>query len=797
MPEQFVSERIGLISKDAAPVALDGVAIAADIRGVCAKVTVAQRYVNREVQPIEAVYVFPLDERAAVCGFEAVIDGTLVVGEVKERDEAFRIYDDAMEAGHGAYLLDEERPDVFQASVGNLPPGKEVLLKITYVTELTVDTGALRFVIPTTVSPRYAPQVDRVAVGRPDAEALNPPLAWHVPYGLELSARIAMPGGAACVDSPSHPIALATEESAMVVTLAQREVALDRDFVLHVSAPVFDRPHAWLERSDDGQEAIAVAFVPKMEVAVAPAEVIFLIDRSGSMGGTSIEEVRNAMQMCLRSLIDGCLFNVVGFGSTYDALFPESQPYDERSLAAASNHAASLDADLGGTEVLPALEYVLRQPRSERLRQVVILTDGQVTNTDAVLALVRSHVADTRVFAVGIGAGSSRHLVEGIARAGGGSAEFIAPGERIEPKVVRLVNRLLTPAFSDARLDWGGLQVTAAPSRVPPVFSGERLVIYGFVERVQPAMLRLSGIVPSGPMTFEVPLDPQSAVSGTVVSTLAARARIRELEESPEWLSARGSRQQRSRASDSSREIIDLAVRYSLISRETSFVAVERRQRPVQGDVQLRRIPIALTNGWGGLDRRRDRAIKPGMAAPPPAASYADASEMSALRSMAHSPMSAGHGIVSRIADMIPGRQRPESEERLGDLVEPASHTASAQTRARKSGDADRAKMLAVVSLQRADGSWELDEPFARAIGQPLDKLRVAEAAASDAADDASRAWATALALQWLTSNAAAFGDEWRIVAMKARQWLDRTPARPVSGRSWADEAARLLRPSS
>jgi len=693
-----------------------------------------------------------------------------------------------MEAGHGAYLLDEERPDVFQASVGNLPPGKEVLLKITYVTELTVDTGALRFVIPTTVSPRYAPQVDRAAVGRPDAEALNPPLAWHVPYGLELSARIAMPGGAARIDSPSHPIALATDDSAMVVTLAQREVALDRDFVLNVSAPVFDRPQAWLERSDDGREAIAVAFVPKIEVAVAPAEVIFVIDRSGSMGGTSIEEVRNAMQMCLRSLIDGCRFNIVGFGSTYDALFPESQQYDERSLTAASNHAASLEADLGGTEVLPALEYVLRQPRSERPRQVVILTDGQVTNTDAVLALVRSHAADTRVFAFGIGAGSSRHLVEGIARAGGGSAEFIAPGERIEPKVVRLVNRLLTPAFTDARLDWGGLQVTAAPSRIPPVFSGERLVVYGFVERLQPATLRLSGTVPSGPMTFEVPLDPQSAVPGTVISTLAARARIRELEESPEWLSARGSRQQRARATDSSREIIDLAVRYSLISRETSFVAVERRQTPVQGDVQLRRIPIALTNGWGGLDRRMDQATKPGMAARPPAA---------ALRSIAHSPMSAVHGIVSTIADMIPGRHGTESEERLADLVEPARHGASGRTRARKSDDADRARMLAVVSLQRADGSWELDEPFARAIGQPLDKLRVAQPSASGTADDASRAWATALALQWLTSNAAASGDEWRIVAMKARQWLDRTLARSVSGRSWSDEAARLLRPPS
>ena len=124
---------------------LDGVAIDAEISSFCARVTVTQRYVNRETQPIEAVYVFPLDEGAAVCGFEALIDGTLVVGEVKEREDAFKKYDDAIERGDGAFLLDEERPDVFQASVGNLPPGKEVLLKLTYVSELTVEGRACGF----------------------------------------------------------------------------------------------------------------------------------------------------------------------------------------------------------------------------------------------------------------------------------------------------------------------------------------------------------------------------------------------------------------------------------------------------------------------------------------------------------------------------------------------------------------------------------------------------------------------------------------------------------------------------
>ncbi len=371
MSEQLVPARTGLISKDDAPVALAGVVITADVRGLCAKVTVAQRYINRETQPIEAVYVFPLDEGAAVCGFEALIDGTLVVGEVKEREQAFRMYDDAMEAGHGAYLLDEERPDVFQASVGNLPAGKEVLLKITYVTELDVDSGALRFVVPTTVSPRYAPGIDRVGVGRSDAESLNPPVAWDVPYGLALSVRIAMPGGATRVESPSHPISVATDDSAVIVSLAQQQAALDRDFVLNLSASALVVPRAWLERTDDGQHAVAVAFVPDLEATPSPAEVIFVIDRSGSMGGSSIDEVRNALQLCLRSMMAGCRFNIVGFGSTHESLFSESRPYDEASLAAASAYAASLRADLGGTEILPALQDVLTQKSSGLPRQVV------------------------------------------------------------------------------------------------------------------------------------------------------------------------------------------------------------------------------------------------------------------------------------------------------------------------------------------------------------------------------------------------------------------------------------------
>ena len=463
MPDQFAPACAGLYTREAAPVPLAGVAIDGELSTIGARVSVSQRYVNHESVPIEAVYLFPLDEGAAVCGFEALIDGTLVIGEVKERDDAFKMYDDAMERGDGAFLLDEERPDVFQASIGNLPPGKEVTVKLTYVTELAAAGRALRFVIPTTVAPRYAPAADRTGVGRPDAETLNPPRAFHVPYGLELTLRLAMSGTVTRLESPSHPIAVVMSGSTATVTLSSRDAALDRDFVLSVEADGLDVPAAWIEQDDDASGAIALAFAPDFATTSAPADVTFLVDRSGSMEGSSIDEVRNALQLCLRSLTPGCRFNIVGFGSTWIALFPESREYGDASLAEASAHVAGLKADLGGTELLPALSFVLQRPAARALpRQVVVLTDGEVTNTDAVLELARAHASDARIFVFGIGAGASHHLVKGLARAGGGTAEFIFPGERIEPKVIRQLGRLLTPALTNVGVDWRGLQVKPA-----------------------------------------------------------------------------------------------------------------------------------------------------------------------------------------------------------------------------------------------------------------------------------------------------------------------------------------------
>jgi Ca-activated chloride channel homolog len=778
MPDTMTSGATGLITAARTPVPLMGVTVDAELTALCARVTVSQHYVNRETSPIEAVYLFPLEEGAAVCAFEAVVDGTLVVGEVKEREEAFRIYDDAMERGDGGFLLDEERPDVFRASIGNLPAGKEVLVRLTYVAELEVQGSALRFTVPTTIAPRYAPAEDRRGVGQPDVNTLNPQRAWSVPYGLTVTVRVRMDGGVAKIESPSHPISMAMDASGAIVSLSQRDAALDRDFVLAIDGPALDQPQAWIERGDDARDVVALGFVPAFDGAIARADVTFLVDRSGSMQGTSIAEVRNALQLCLRSLTPGCRFEIIGFGSTIDALFGGSQEYTDATLQRASEHVAQMEADLGGTEILPALAAVLDRPASGELpRQILVLTDGEVTNTDAVLALVRTHCQSARVFAFGIGAGASHHLVKGLARAGGGAAEFIHPGERIEPKVLRQFKRILSPALHEVRITWQGLRVKQAPSAVPPVFTGSRLMVYGFVDGTigAGAVARLEARGPSGPVAFEVPIAPHRGRNGSTLGALAARARIRELEEGGSWVPARGSRQMDRQANAVVREIVELATRYGLMSRETSYVAIERREAPVQSEIQLRRIPIALTAGWGGLHERADMV--------PPLAAMSD--PLPIARAAAHRTVRAQSEL-----SMLASRPGSAPSSSIRDRFVARMPTLSRRTK--HGAPAVDQGLQRLIRLQAANGTWDLTRELADLIGTPLDVLE-REIEVPGGSREHRLAWATALAVAWLRRHAAEAREEWEMLAGKAEQWLTTSAPARGDGRPWIERAEQAL----
>jgi len=760
----------GLVSTEGARVPLVGVVARAEIRDYACRLVLSQRFRNDEDRPIEAVYKFPLDEGSAVCAFEVEIDGRRIVGRVEEREKAFETYDEALAAGHGAYLLDEERPDVFTASVGNLPPGREAVLRITTVSELPLEGDSIRFTLPTTIAPRYAPAEDRKGVGESEAERVSPPYALQVPYGLTLEVDVETSAPVRSVESPSHPVAVTIEDGRATIRLSEREAALDRDVVLKITLAETHQPRALVERTADGPAYALLSFRPRLEAKASPAEVVFLVDRSGSMQGASILEARNALQLALRSLRPGCVFNVVGFGSTFQALFPASRPYDDESLSEATKHVRGLEADLGGTEILPALRHVLGAGRRPGLpRQLFVLTDGEVSNTDAVVALAREHAGDTRVFTFGIGAGASHHLVKGLARAGEGEAEFIAPGERIEGKVLRQLSRALAPALSDVGVDWGGLGAVQAPHEVPPVFADGRVLLFARIEKPGPATVTLRATGPDGPVSFPLPLDPASAAEGTLVATLWARRMIRDLEEGRSPLHARrGSQQPRALGLEDAPvkgEIVRLGTTWSLVSRHTSFVAVEEREGATGGEARLRKVPVAITRGWHGIGEVGQVTGGPALM---------DTGAFSAfptdLRLASRPP--AAEGRASKVSRALSGLLRP-------------SPPASPASPASPTRPLDR-----LVALQRADGSWSLTDDLARALGWPdAKRLRKALGRALEGEQE-ERALATGLALAWLERECADTGDEWHMLAGKGREWLDRMPE---GTDPWLARAHKLL----
>ncbi len=793
MPTPALSPSPAGLCTEHAPIPLEHVDVRAEILGAHARVTFTQRYRNHESRPVEAVYVFPLDEGAAVCGFAAVVDGVRYEGAVKPREEAFATYDDAMAAGHGAFLLDEERPDVFTASVGNLAPGAEAQIELTYVTELPYEGESIRFTLPTTVSPRYAPAEDQGGVGRPPADVLNPPHASNVPYGLSFTARAATPGRIQRIESPSHPISIDLGPDHATVTLSQQQVALDRDLVLLVTPGEVAAPQMALERHRTGRVAAALMFRPQFAVERVPADVVFVVDRSGSMGGSSIEQVRNALQICLRSLEAGCAFNIVGFGSGFESLFSECRPYDERSLAEAATHVSALAANLGGTELLPALEFVLEQAtRSERIVQLVIMTDGQVTNTDAVIEAVRRRRDRVRVFTFGIGRGASHHLVRGLARAGGGAAEFVYPGERIEPKVVRLFRRALSPALTDVRLDWGGMDVTPVPSTVGPVFADEPLRAYGLMQEGQSGTVTLHARGPAGPLSWVLDVRESDVVEGATVGTIAARMRIREIEEGGSWSPDRGSQQHERRANRAVREIIQLATEFGLASRETSWVAVQARDVPLTEPATLRRVPIAITSGWGGRDASM---VSPMVMSAPYGSTLSGRSAVDSFDG----------GFVSELRAAVPGASRDVARRVPPPTAAPAAPQRGFGWFKRDNRKTDKVESVLglgrsasvraldrLVALQQADGTWDLSQELADVLGLRLGDL-VSLASGYDNADEARRALATALAITFLETRESSHRSEWELLARKAARWLARAKAVPPGGKSWRKLANSLL----
>ena len=441
-------------------------------QGVCRGAPFTLTYSNDSSDPVEVLFRFPVEKSHAVVGLTALIDGRKIKADIREKEEARAQYDDAIASGLSAALAEEKSDDIFSVALGNLPPGKDAQLQLKLVGELGIDAeGGVRFSLPATLKPRYTP------VGSGDPLTSVPAgEGEHVESGSVSAVSwfhmtVEGAGDVAEITSPTHYITVTPNDANQLNVCLSKEKELGSDLVIlvknktpHVPKAVVEA--AGVEKKGDfmSNPAVMLNFFPNFANIKAACEFIFVVDRSGSMNGSYIQSARETLMLFLKSIPEGSYFNIVGFGSLYTTLFKTTVPYDEKHLEKAMKHAQEMQADLGGTELLTPLQYIFgMEPRSGYSRQVFVLTDGSVSNTSACIQQMKNNVksarydkcilgnlhavgavfprvksfnfCNNRCFTFGIGSGASTALVEGLAQAGNGAAEFVKEGERMQPKV--------------------------------------------------------------------------------------------------------------------------------------------------------------------------------------------------------------------------------------------------------------------------------------------------------------------------------------------------------------------------
>ncbi len=602
-------QKCGLFTREGAQVPLQGVEVTGELLGGHARVRVRQLYRNTERRPVEAVYIFPLPSDGTLTGFSMECNGRKMQGVVKEREAAFNQYDDAITAGHGAALLDQERPNVFTAQVGNLLPNEETVVEVEFLQAIQVEEGSVRWMLPTLVAPRYIPggmQLDRTGHGEvnpntrvPDADRITPPIG-QVAYGLKMDLLVDL-GRAVVVESPSHALTLEKNGTKVRVKFAKGEVALDRDFVITVRSEDMSTSLTTLvtHRQGENPGTFALTIVPDLLGMAGGAkrqEVVFVVDTSGSMDGESLPQAQGALRLCLRHLREGDRFNIIAFENNYRSFASEMAVFTQKTLEQADRWVAALVAS-GGTELLqPMMAAVQGAPEGV----VVLLTDGQVGNEAEILRTVLGARKSTRVFSFGIGTNVSDVLLRDMARQTDGAVEFIHPGERIDDKVVAQFSRALAPRVTELEVRFEGVEGTElAPVELPPLVDAVPWTLFGRYPTPGQGKVTLKGRSGREPFSLTIPVDFAAASDRPAAEKLWAAERIRTWE-ADELVGRRAERMKE--------RIVQLAVAHQIVTRFTSFVVVEERtgDRRASGQPETRVVPVNAPAGWAmfGADKK-------------------------------------------------------------------------------------------------------------------------------------------------------------------------------------------------
>jgi len=577
------------------------------VSGVVARATVSQQFRNDSADWVEGVYVFPLPENAAVDRLRMQIGDRLVEGQIRERGQARAEYEKARANGSIASLVEQERPNIFTSSVANLGPGQTLTVQIEYQQTLRYEEETVSLRFPTVVMPRYIPgnpQSEKAGSGWspdtdqvPDASRITPRVlaegeALRNPVTIHVELDAGFPVGE--VKSRYHQVKVEKrDDNRYEVSLAVGPFPADRDFELVWHPLAGEQPRGTLFReSADGETHLLLTLFPpvghKADEKRLPREVIYVIDTSGSMEGTSIVQAKKALSLALGQLAPEDRFNVIQFNSTTEQLFALPREASTANLVAARRYVDRLRAS-GGTEMAPALQAALAYPAKEGfLRQIIFMTDGAVGNEDALFRLIQDKLGRSRLFTVGIGSAPNGHFMTKAAQLGRGTFTYIGDVAEVGEKMAALFGKLEYPVLSDIAVEWpAGVTAEAYPQKLPDLYLGEPVVLSARMEGPLTGTVEVRG--QSAGEAWSAKLALPDAHDGKGMGVIWARRKIEALMDSQ----YQGADREKVRE-----DVVALALKHHIVTRYTSLVAVDVTPvRPLAEPLDSQAVPTNLAQG--------------------------------------------------------------------------------------------------------------------------------------------------------------------------------------------------------
>jgi Ca-activated chloride channel family protein len=579
------------------------------IDGILARATITQQFINPHDEWQEGIYLFPLPETAAVDTLTMHIGDRVIEGRIERREEARVQYEAAAEAGQQASLVEQERPNMFTASVANIAPGALIRIEIAFQHAVDVRDGSYSLRLPLVVGPRFTPEPSAallvsnnpaepehaaaVDADRVMAPVLNP--ADGLINLVHLTLNLAPGFPLSAIESSSHPLDITdNRDGSYSITITDGVIPANKDFELVWSPAPEASPHITLYREQIGDQTYILGLItpPVTDQANAPPrmprEVIFVIDTSGSMSGESIRQARSALLMALQRLHNDDRFNIIRFASDHAALFDSPVAADPDNLLIAMDFAASLDSG-GGTNMLPALQTALAdEPPARYLKQIIFITDGSVSNESRLFAEVSQNLGNARLFTVGIGSAPNGYFMRKAAEFGRGTFTIIDSVGEVEERMAELFLSLEQPKITNLEMFWpDGSNVALYPDPLPDLYSGEPLIFTARVEGPAGESL-IQGDILGQMWSTEISIDQARPTEG--VARLWAQAQIDDLEDAIIEGHDRAS---------TKKTITEVALQFGLLTDQTSLVAID--VTPVRSPDQMlmqRQLPLNLPEGW-------------------------------------------------------------------------------------------------------------------------------------------------------------------------------------------------------